>query len=122
MGSLFLLALGTLGGFGLCTDLRTLRTVFRAAAAPAIHPERVEGTTDNMIAHTRQVFHAATANEHDRVLLEVVSLARDVSDHFLPVCQTHLGDFAQRGVRLLRRASHHLHAHATALRTIRERR
>ena len=47
-----------------------------------------------------------------------MALARNIGDDFLPVCEAHLGDFAESGVRLLRGAGHNLDAHATTLRTI----
>ena len=98
--------------------LRSLGAVFRAAATASIHPKAVESSPDDVIAHAGEIFDAASADEDDRVFLKVVPLARDVSDHFLAVRQAHLGDFAKRGVRLFRRAGHHLHTNAAALRAV----
>ena len=39
----------------------------------------VERAADDVVANARQVLHAAAADEDDRVLLEVVTLARDVA-------------------------------------------
>ena len=39
----------------------------------------VERAADDVVANAREVLHAAAADEHDRVLLEVVALARDVA-------------------------------------------
>src|SRR5262245_11335411 len=46
---------------------------------------RVEHAPDDVIAHARQVFDAATADHHHGMLLQVVAFARDVADHFKPV-------------------------------------
>src|SRR6185295_17058041 len=48
----------------------------------------------------------------DRVFLQVVTLARDVGDHFKSVGQPDLRHFAQRGVRLLGRRGVHPRADA----------
>ena len=52
------------------------------------------------------------------MFLEVVPFARNVGNDFLAVCEADFRDFAEGGVRLLRRAGHDLHADAAALRTI----
>src|ERR1700754_3261326 len=53
---------------------------------PAVrHPGRVERAAHDVVAHARQVLDAAAAHEHDRVLLEVVALARDVDRDLHPV-------------------------------------
>src|SRR5690349_22929325 len=48
--------------------------------------------------------------------------SRDVGDYFNPVRETHFRHLAERRVRLLRRAGHHLQADATAKRAILQRR
>src|ERR1044072_8466203 len=39
----------------------------------------VERAADNVIPNPREILHAAAADEHDRVLLKVVTLTRDVA-------------------------------------------
>src|SRR6202008_1709049 len=39
---------------------------------------RIEGAADDLVANAGEVLHPAAADEHDRVLLEVVALTRDV--------------------------------------------
>src|ERR1700722_17443744 len=73
-----------------------------------------------MIPNTRQIFYPATPNQYDRVLLKVVTLSRDVGDHFVPVGQTHLCDLPQRRVRLFRCARHHPNTNSAPLRAIGE--
>src|SRR4029077_17141559 len=82
---------------------RTLRAVERTALLAVLHALRVENAADDVIAHARKVLHAASANEHDRVLLKVVAFARNVSEGFVAVGQTNLGHLAKCRVRLLRR-------------------
>src|SRR5205085_10009151 len=99
-------------------SLGTLRAILGTAAAPSINPERIERPADDMIAHTRQILHSATADQHDRVFLEIVTLARNVGYHFLAIRQPPFRHFAQGRVRLLRRPRHYLNADSAPLRTI----
>src|SRR4029450_11137211 len=62
----------------------------------------VERAADDLVADTREVLHPAAANEHDRVLLEVVTNARDVRRDLDAAGQPHAGDLPEGGVRLLR--------------------
>src|SRR4030095_2970775 len=119
---LFLLGGGFLRSASASTSLRTLRPVFGAATPASIHAQRVERSAHNVIADTRQILHASPPHKHDRVLLQIMPLARNVGNHFLAVRQPHFCHFAQRRIRLLRSARHHLHAHATPLWRIGQRR
>src|SRR6266566_30763 len=101
---------------------RSFRSIFGAAASTSIHAKTVERTTHNVVAHTGQILHASSAHEHDGVLLQIVSLAWNVGNHFLAIRQPHFCHFAQGRIRLLRRARHHLHAHTAPLRAIGQRR
>src|SRR5258706_358819 len=83
--------------------LRALRAVFRPTLHPPLHADRVERAADDVIAHAREILDAAAANEHQRVLLEVVTDARNVGRHFDAVGEAHARDLAKRRVRLLRR-------------------
>src|SRR6266513_1769787 len=49
------------------------------------------------------LLHASAADEHDRVLLEVVTLTGDIGADLGAVRQPDAGDLAQRRVRLLGR-------------------
>src|SRR5699024_6726346 len=69
----------------------------------------------------REVPHAAAADEHHRVLLQVVADARDVGGHLHAVDETHAAHLAQSRVRLLRRGRVHAGAHAALLRVALER-
>src|ERR1700758_838119 len=83
-------------------SLRALGAVLRAALLAVLDALRVEHAAQDVIAHAGQVLDAAAADHDDRVLLQVMALARDVTDHLEAVGQAHLGNLAQRRVRLLR--------------------
>src|SRR5439155_2318616 len=84
--------------------------------------DRVERAADDVIADARQILHAAAADEHERVLLQVVADARDVRRDFDAVRQPHARHFSERGVRFLRRLSEHANADAALLRAVLQRR
>src|SRR5260221_1035308 len=83
--------------------LRQLRAVLRAPLLAVLHALRVERTAHDVVAHARQILHPAAADQHHRVLLQVVTFAADVADHLEAVGQAHFGDLAQRRIRLFRR-------------------
>src|SRR3954454_16602841 len=49
----------------------------------------VERVAHDLVAHARQILHAATAHEHHRVLLQVMADARDVAGDLHAVRETH---------------------------------
>src|SRR4051794_28193474 len=85
-------------------------------------PGRVEGAADDLVPDAGKVLHPAAAHEHDRVLLQVVALARDVGGDLHAAGQAHTGDLPQGGVRLLGRVRVDAGAHPTALRGALQRR
>ena len=85
------------------------------------HAGTVERAAHSVITHTGQVFHTAAADQHHRVLLQVVAFAADVADDFEAIGQANLRHFAQRRVRLFRRRGVHARAHAALLRAGRQR-
>ena len=58
--------------------LGTLRSILRTALLSIRHTDGIEGTSDDVIADTRQVLHTATTYEHDGMFLKVVPDTRDV--------------------------------------------
>src|SRR6516225_3592745 len=78
--------------------LGTLGAVFRTALAPILYTLGVERAADDMITHPWEIFHSATTDQNDRMLLQVVSLARDVARDLEPVRQAHARHLAQRGI------------------------
>src|SRR6266850_3703578 len=83
------------------SGLRRLGAVLRAALLAAGDAGGVERAPDDVIPDARQVLHAAAADHHDRVLLQVVADARDVRGDLLPVREPHAGHLAEGRVRLL---------------------
>src|ERR1043166_8491062 len=86
--------------------LRLLRAVFGPALAPLLHADRIERAAD----------------QHHRVLLQVVANAGNVGRHLDAVGEPDARDFAQRRVRLLRRRRVDADANAALLRTSLQRR
>src|ERR1700675_2566008 len=83
--------------------LRPFGAVFRAALAPVLDALGVVRAADDVIAHPGQILDPAAADQHHRVLLQIVALTGDIARHLEPVGQAHARDLAQRRVRLLRR-------------------
>src|SRR4029079_10788359 len=96
--------------------LLLVHAVLGASLLAVAHAGGVERAADHLVAHARQVLDAAAADEHDRVLLQVVALARDVGGDLHGARDAHARHLAQRRVRLLRRRRVHARAHAAALR------
>ena len=76
----------------------------------------VERAAHGVVTHAGEVLDAAAADEHHRVLLQVVAFAADVGGDFVAVGQADARDLAERGVRLLRRRRVDAGAHAALLR------
>src|SRR5918998_1214376 len=96
-------------------DLLALGPVTRTGLPAVADPLGVEGAADDLVADARQVLHPAAADEHDRVLLEVVADARDVGGDLDAAGQPDPGDLAEGGVRLLRGRGVDAGAHPPAL-------
>src|SRR5512136_156980 len=58
--------------------LRLLGAVLGTALIAVFHPAGVQRAADDVVAHPGQVLDPSAADEHQRVLLQVVPLARDV--------------------------------------------
>ena len=81
-----------------------------------LHADRVERAAHDVVAHPGQVLDAAAADEHDRVLLQIVPDPGDVRRHLDAVGEPHARHLAQRRVRFLRRLRVDARAHAALLR------
>src|SRR5213079_1154289 len=110
------------GGTSLSSSLRPLGAVFRTALAAVLDALGVVGAADDVIAHAGQILDAAAADQHHRVLLQIVSLARDVAGHLETVGETHARDLAQGRVRLFRRRRIDARADPALLRALLHRR
>ena len=96
--------------------LGTLGTVLAAALGAAFNTGGVEGAADDVIAYTGKVFHTATAYHDDRVLLQVVALARDIGVNLLAVGQADTSNLAHSRIRLLRCGRVDTNTHTATLR------
>src|SRR5688500_18512835 len=92
--------------------LGPLRPVETARLIAAVDAECIERAADDVVANAGEILDAATAHEHDRVLLQVVALARDVRPDLTTIAQAHARYLAQSRVGLL--GSHRLDAQAHA--------
>src|SRR5512134_2680038 len=99
-----------------------LRAVLAARLLAARDADGVERPADDVVANAREVLHAAAADEHHRVLLQVVADAGDVARHLEAVGEADAGDLAQRRVRLLRRRRVDARADPALLRRLLQRR
>ena len=79
---------------GMTSLLGLLRPVLGTALGAAIDTGGVEGAAEDVITHARQVANTAAANEHDRVLLQVVPFTGNVSIYHFVVCKTKLNNFS----------------------------
>src|ERR671916_3301443 len=95
--------------------LLLLRAVTAAGLLAVADTLGVQRAADDLVAHAREVLHAAAAHEHHRVLLQVVADARDVGGHLDATGEPDAGDLAQRRVRLLRRRRVDARADSAAL-------
>src|SRR5690606_18345196 len=91
--------------------------VTAARLLAVLDAEAVEGAADDLIAHTGKVANTTTADEHDRVFLQVVPFARNVDRHFLAIGEANARDLSKSRVRLLWRHRADDEANALLLRT-----
>src|SRR3990172_819152 len=82
---------------------RPLRSVFRTALPARTDALRIQHATNDVIAHTGQILDATAADHDHRMLLQIVTLARDVARHLKTVGETNASDLPQGRVWLLRR-------------------
>src|ERR1035441_10391824 len=92
-----------------------LGAVAATGLIPLTHAGCVERSADHLVTDTRQVLHTAAADQHDRVLLEVVAFAGDVGGDLEPTGQPDTGHLPERRVRLLRGVGVDAGAHAPSL-------
>src|SRR6478735_1558509 len=112
------MSIGRLGAGPLrgISALLLLGAVAAAGLLTVLHALGVERAADDLVADTGEILHPAAADEHDGVLLEVVTDARDVGRDLDTARQAHAGDLAEGGVRLLRGGRVDAGADAAALR------
>ena len=89
------------GSFDITLRLRALRSVLRPALFPVGHARGIERAADDVITNAGEILHAAPANQHDRVFLQVVPDSGYISGYFDSVGEPHASHFPQRRIRLL---------------------
>src|SRR6187402_1720388 len=89
---------GPLRGMSALLLLRAVTAAGLLAVADALGVQR---TTDDLVPDAGEVLHPAATDEHDRVLLKVVTDTWDVGRHLDAVAQSHTGHLAKRRVGLL---------------------
>src|SRR2546430_7128669 len=102
--------------------LLLLRAVAAARLLAVAHTLGVQRATDDLVPHARKVLHPAAADQHDRVLLQVVPDAGDVRGDLDLAGQPDARHLPQRRVRLLGRGRVHPRAHTAPLRAPLQRR
>ena len=80
---------------------RSLRSVSRSSAMSIRNSRRVERATNDVVTNAGKVLDATAAYQHDRVLLQVVPLTRNVGVDFTTIGQAHTSHLAQRRIRFL---------------------
>src|ERR1019366_10082570 len=106
-----------------CSRLfRTLRAVLRTALLAVLDALGIEDAAEDVVAHARQILDAAAADHDHGVFLKVMAFTGNVADDFETIGQAHLGDLAERRVRLLRGRGVDARAHAALLRRLLQRR
>ena len=101
---------------------RPLSAVLRTALATIRHARRIQRSADDVIANARQIFHATAADQHDRVLLQVVADAGNVGRDLNSIREPYASNLSKRRIRLLRGDRIDAGADAPPLRTFLQRR
>src|SRR3712207_5505274 len=103
--------------------LLLLRAVAAASLLAVLDALGVERTADDLVADAGQVLNTTAADEHHRVLLQVVADAGDVGRDLDTGGEADTSHLAQSGVRLLGGGGVHARAHTATLgRTLERRR
>src|SRR5215469_9308079 len=101
---------------------RPLGAVFRPALPAILDALRVMRAADDVVADAGEVLDAATADQHHRVLLQIMPLAGNVARHLEAVGEADASHLAQGGIRLFRRDRIDARADAALLRALLHRR
>jgi hypothetical protein len=102
----------------LLLSLGTLGTVLRAALCAVGDTGGIKSTANDVITYTGEILHTTTADEHDRVLLQVVTLSGNVTVDLLLVGQTNTGYLTHSRIRLLRCRCVDTYTDTATLRTV----
>ncbi len=81
------------------------------------YTDRIQSAANYVVTDSGKILDATSANEHDRVLLEVMADPGNVRRYFDPIGQAHSRHFSQCRVRLLGCLSIYSNAYTPLLRT-----
>jgi len=70
---------------GHLTRLRTLGTILGTTLLTVIHTGCIQCPANDVVTYTRKVFYPAASDQYDRVLLQVMTFARDIGVNLLLV-------------------------------------
>jgi len=90
--------------------LRLLDAVLGPLLPALIDSGGIKFASHDVIAHSRKILYPAAADKHDRMFLQFVPFARDVSGNFHSIGKLDPGHLAQRGIRFFGRGSEYLGA------------
>jgi hypothetical protein len=90
-----------LGKLLACSGLRPFRSILRPSLFAIRYTHRIKGSANHVIANSRQVFHTPSSNQNNRVLLEVMAYAGNISCDLNAVGQPDARDFTQCRIRFL---------------------
>src|SRR5699024_10256930 len=96
---------------------RAFGSILGSALCAIVYPGGIQRTADNVVAHTRQVFHSSAANQNNGVLLKVMALSGNICIDFLAVRQTHPCDLPHSRIRFFRSGGIHTRTDPASLRT-----
>src|SRR6185437_10815116 len=102
--------------------LRTLGAIFGPPLLTVRNAGGIERSANYVVANAGQILYTAAADEHNRMLLQIVSDAGNISGYLDAVGQTHAGHFAKSRIGLLRSGGVYTGANTTALRARLQRR
>ncbi len=86
------------------------------------HADRIQRTPNDVVANSRKVFYTATADQHNRVLLKIMSDPWNIGGDLNSIGQTHTSHFAKRRIGLLGCLCVYTNADSSFLRTPLQRR
>lgn len=81
------------------------------------HSCAVKGASHDVVSHAREIFDPATAHQYNAVLLEIVTLAANISDDLLSIGELDPCHFAQSRIGFFRGFGLDLKTNAAPLRT-----
>ena len=95
---------------------RSLGAVLGTGLLSVGHACGIQSSSYDVVSGTGKVFDSSAADQNNAVLLQVVSLTRNVAGHFDAVRKTYSGDLTKSRVRLLRGRGLYCGAYASLLR------